>query len=134
MSSFTSPLVDRKLVGEFNAAGNQLYEVCEAFTYDIGLKGAPTQITVPVGFKTDFASTPKWTHFLLPPDGPWKKAAVIHDYMYHMGYDRFTADVVFLEAMIASGVAVAVAWIFFLAVRCFGWLFYQSKKDERNGY
>ena len=133
MSSFTTPLVDKKLHGVMNAKGLQLYEIVEAFTYDIGIKGSPSTITVPAGFKTDFASTPKWSHKFLPPDGPWRKAAVVHDYMYSTGYDRLTADVVFLEAMIVSGVNRAIAWLFFIAVRTFGWREDNSKKENYDG-
>jgi hypothetical protein len=39
-------------------------------------------ITVPRGFVTDLASIPRWGWILLPPDGPWVKGAVIHDFLY----------------------------------------------------
>lgn len=39
-------------------------------------------ITAPPGCVTDLASIPRPFWILLPPDGPWVKAAVIHDYLY----------------------------------------------------
>ena len=39
-------------------------------------------ITAPKGCVTDLASIPRPCWILLPPDGPWVKAAIIHDYLY----------------------------------------------------
>lgn len=39
-------------------------------------------ITAPKGCVTDLTSIPRLFWTLLPPDGPWVKAAVIHDYLY----------------------------------------------------
>ena len=130
MSSFTSPLVTKKLEGCFSEGGLQLYELTEGFSYDVSVKGKDTTIHVPIGFKTDFASTPKWSHRFLPPDGPWRKAAVIHDYMYSTGFDRHTADTIFKEALLSSKINPATAWVFYLAVRVCGWLYYQPKIAE----
>ena len=44
-------------------------------------------IVVPRGFVTDLASIPRPLWSWLPPDGPWAKAAVIHDFLYYtQGY------------------------------------------------
>jgi len=39
-------------------------------------------ITAARGCVTDLASIPRPFWILLPPDGPWVKAAIIHDYLY----------------------------------------------------
>jgi hypothetical protein len=39
-------------------------------------------ITAAKGCVTDLASIPRPFWILLPPDGPWVKAAIIHDYLY----------------------------------------------------
>lgn len=39
-------------------------------------------VTVPKGFVTDFASIPRVFWSVLPPDGKYAYAAVIHDYLY----------------------------------------------------
>jgi hypothetical protein len=37
----------------------------------------------PAGFVTDLASIPRpiWSFF--PPDGPWVKGAIVHDFLYY---------------------------------------------------
>lgn len=40
------------------------------------------RIEVPMNFVTDYASTPWFLWWILPPFGPYKFAAVIHDYLY----------------------------------------------------
>ena len=39
-------------------------------------------ITVPAGFVTDFASTPRAIWAILPPTGRYQLAAVVHDFLY----------------------------------------------------
>ncbi len=40
------------------------------------------KVVVPKGFVTDFASIPRLFWSILPPDGPYVYAAIIHDYLY----------------------------------------------------
>lgn len=60
--------------------GRSLWALYETLTY------RPSNdthvITVPRGCVTDLTSIPRPFWNLLPPDGPWVKAAVIHDYLY----------------------------------------------------
>jgi hypothetical protein len=89
--------------------------------YDVGEEGSGETITIPGGFVTDLASVPKLFRGLLPPDGPWAKAAVVHDFLYWsrgtcrdaLGriqrtriepYTRKEADDIFAEAMKVLGV------------------------------
>jgi hypothetical protein len=83
----------------------------------VGGEFSGESIRVPVDFVTDLASIPVPFRDWLPPDGPWAKAAVIHDFLYFTkgtgvfgGYryiDRLTpyvraeADDILLEAMVA---------------------------------
>ncbi|MDR7420027.1 MAG: DUF1353 domain-containing protein [Armatimonadota bacterium] len=79
------------------------------------------EFTVPAGFVTDFASTPRLIWAWLPPTGKYMGAAVVHDYLYVV--DRCTraeADAVFLEAMADAGVNVVRRRLMYLAVRAFG--------------
>lgn len=39
-------------------------------------------VTVPIHFKTDFASTPRFLWAFFPPYGKYTEAAVLHDYLY----------------------------------------------------
>jgi hypothetical protein len=56
MSSFTDDLLVKVLAEERNGLG--LFEVAEPFAFDIGFLGSGETITVPIGFRTDFASIP----------------------------------------------------------------------------
>jgi len=127
-------LLDRKIEGS-TRAGRSLWALSQplSFTSDNG----PTVITVPPGVVTDLASIPRWGWVLLPPDGPWVKAAIIHDFLYATGGDgkawdressitprkvltREEADKVLLEAMVNRNVGVFPRTIIYLAVRIGG--------------
>jgi len=97
--------------------GRSLWAVDAPLVYDDGAY----KISVPIGFITDLASIPRGAWNLLPPDGPWAKAAVVHDFLYATkgtgitsdgscgitkpgGYTRAQADKVLDDAMAATGI------------------------------
>jgi hypothetical protein len=97
-----------------------------------------TEIRVPTGFVTDFASIPRALWSLLPPTGRYGKAAAIHDWLYsHRVVDdvitpamftrgsrlvnRAEADRIFREAMRTLGVSAEMAWTLYAGVRVGGW-------------
>jgi hypothetical protein len=87
---------------------------------------------VPKGFTTDFASTPRFLWWLLPPYGRYAAAAIVHDFLYHRGVmTRTTADRVFLEAMGSLGVLLGVRYAMWAAVRAFGWMAWRANALER---
>lgn len=108
-------------------------------------------ITVPAGFKTDFASTPRWLWWLLPPHGRYSAAAIVHDWLYYRGtadhwcggccaghYEweldvryRAAADRIFLEAMDQLGVLLGVRRAMYRAVRIFGYRAWRKNALER---
>ena len=121
MSSFTTPLV-----GTFDDNMTR-FTLTEQFRYRIGSMESTEIITVPVGYTTDFASTPKVIQWLIPPTGQYGKAAVIHDYLYSTGlYSREKADEIFYEAMLVLGVPKWKAYSMFKAVRMFGGSHYKG--------
>lgn len=61
-------------------------------------------VTVPAGFRTDFASVPRAPFAYWLTGGAARLASVVHDYLLVQGFQRATADAVFLEAMRASAV------------------------------
>lgn len=82
-------------------------------------------LVVPVGFVTDFASIPRLLWALLPRDGSYQPAAVLHDWLYTEDVSRKDADDIFLEAMEACGTCGPVRRAIWLGVRLCGWLFHE---------
>lgn len=77
--------------------------VRQPLRYRIGV--SPHEVTVPVGFVTDFASIPPALQSLIRQNGPYILPAVVHDYLYwHQGCTRTQADQIFLLAMIENKV------------------------------
>lgn len=78
-------------------------------------------VDVPVGFVTDFASIPRpfWT--LLPPEGEYAYAAILHDFIYWtQDRSRKEADTVFRLAMEDFGINTATISTIYRAVRLGG--------------
>lgn len=115
-TSFTQPLILKKV-------GTRLWELFTAFEYHVGQYPSEDIITVPAGFKTDLASTPRPTWIIMPPDGEYTAAAIIHDFLYHIQTrTRLEADQIFLEAMAVLEVPWWKRKIMYRAVRSFGWI------------
>lgn len=81
-----------------------------------------TAVEVPSGFKTDYASIPKFLRSYIDQDsGKMRDAAVIHDYMYAVAlFSREQCDDYFKEAMRDLGMRRGKAWVAWAAVRMFG--------------
>lgn len=90
-------------------------------------------VTIPTGFKTDFASVPR------VPIAYWfygnraHRESVLHDYLYFLGdTSRGAADKVFLEAMKARNKNILVRWPIFLGVRIGGWVAWKSHRKRES--
>lgn len=100
------------------------YVLLEPLVWDNG----DQEIAVPIGFKTDFASTPKWLHWLWKPQGRYSKASVVHDFMYSVNwYTRLYADITYKKIMLHDKVKKVTANLFYLGVRLFGGSRYGTK-------
>lgn len=73
--------------------------------------------TVPIGFKTDFATIPNWIPFLRPKNGKWAKASVVHDYLCKQNISKSIADKIFYYAMRDDNASVFTAFVLWAAVR-----------------
>jgi hypothetical protein len=103
--------------------GTPRYRLIEPLVYSRDLDGDGLHVIVPAGFETDFASIPRMFWPLLPHDGPWAQASVVHDYLYERGTcSRFLADAIFRDAMAALGVPWYRRVPMYYAVRLFGGL------------
>jgi len=116
-------------------SGRSLWGVQREITYQTG--DDPTEIiTVPAGFVTDLTSIPRAVWSFYPPDGPWVKAAVIHDFLYYtkgtgewhgrVGISRLTpytrkeADDILKEGMADRGISSWEQGVIWTAVRAGG--------------
>ncbi|MDP2729295.1 MAG: DUF1353 domain-containing protein [Dehalococcoidales bacterium] len=117
MSSFTTPLVVSPLTD------GRRWRLVFPFGYDVGYEGSGDRITVPLGFVTDFASTPFPIWGIIPPWGKYGKAAVVHDYLYMVkARTRKQSDDIFREGMVVLKVDPVRVFLMYWAVRLFGWL------------
>jgi hypothetical protein len=80
-----------------------------------------TQIVVPAGFVTDLATIPRLFWSIMPPDGEYAKAAIIHDFLYtNNTFERYRCDQILEEAMEITGVDLWKRKVIYAAVRLFG--------------
>jgi len=90
-------------------------------------------LTAPTGFVTDYASSPRPFWSLVPPDGPWKWAAVVHDAAsqgalvtengVRIHLVKNVTDELFREAMSVppcNTVSPVKRWVMYRMVRRFG--------------
>lgn len=97
------------------------WELLEDLEYHVGSEDSTDIIIVPKGFITDFASSPKWTWWIVPPFGRYSPCAVIHDFLYRNGLrTRKECDDIFLEAMVVMDVPVWQRNLIYGSVRIFG--------------
>lgn len=114
MSSFTTHADVRLLE-------SRKVQLLAPFEYHVGSLPSTTVISVPVGFISDLASTPRFMWTIFPPLDRYSKAAILHDYMYKYAIaSKEYADGVFLEAMEVLGVPGWKRISLYLAVRLFG--------------
>lgn len=116
--------------------GRCTWRLTAPIAYDVGSVGSGETITVPAGATTDFASVPRFAWSIIPADGAWLKAAVVHDWLYRTRgtcqldgevyrtrpapYTRAESDAIFKEAMGVLGVGSLTKAIIYAAVRVGG--------------
>lgn len=84
--------------------GRSLWELAQPLRYASAVLGEV--LTVPSGFRTDFASVPRLPVVYLIMNDVGQPAAVVHDYLYRSGrVTRRQADSVLLEALRVLGVS-----------------------------
>lgn len=89
--SFTTPL-EGMLFVDHNDDKLKM-EITSEFSYYTHLVGGSKFfINIPVGFITDFASIPKFLHWLLSPLGKHNKGDVVHDWCYTVLREELMID------------------------------------------
>lgn len=125
MSSFTTPLVVSPM------PDGRKWKLVFQFCYGVKSKYSNDRITVPVGFITDFASSPFIVWSFIPKWGKYGKAAIVHDFLYQTKQrSRKEADLIFKEAMIVLKVAPWRVFLMFWGVRLFGWLAWRPQISD----
>jgi hypothetical protein len=89
---------------------------------------------VPKGFVTDLASIPRPFWSLLPPNGPYAQAAIVHDYLYWMQTGtKLAADETLKTGMQDLEVRPFIVNIIFWGVRSpFGDLAWNNDAKQRR--
>lgn len=94
----------------------------------------PNRVAVPHGFVTDLASVPRLFWQVLPPQGRYGPAAILHDWLYwQQSTTREEADQIFLVVMEEIEVPVAKRRAMWGSVRVFGGPFWDQNSRERRG-
>lgn len=108
--------------------GNRLWKLLSIIEY------APpgyNKVIVKEGFRTDYASVPRIFWIIMPPDGEYTLAAIVHDYLYHTQLrSRREADMIFLLAMRDLGVSWIKRHTMQKAVRIGGWIPWNKRAKE----
>ncbi|EBG1926342.1 DUF1353 domain-containing protein [Salmonella enterica] len=125
MSQFTTPAI-LEMLGHYN------WRVYEPFEFYISDDSSDV-ISVPAGFVTDLATVPRVFWSVMPPDGKYAKAAIIHDYLYDNALrTKKEADLIFLDGMAVLGVPKWKRIVMYLAVRIFGRGNYSKDQQARE--
>ncbi len=83
-------------------------------------KKGKSVVTVPAGFVTDFASVPRIPFVYARYGGRGQRAAVIHDYLYAVGYNRRKSDKIFQLALLDCNLPKSISYAMWLGMRIFG--------------
>lgn len=111
-------------------------------TEDLVWTGETDTIVVPAGFVTDFATSPRFLHWLWLPYGAYTRAAVLHDYLLDLiaaahrngtepPFTSRDADGIFRVAMRDLSVGYPKRWLGWTAVR-WGALFNPERAYGRD--
>lgn len=95
----------------------------------------PVRVEIQPGYRFDLASVPRGMWWLIAPFELSTLAPLIHDYLYeHKGRSqlcrltRRQVDRVFLRIMRHEGVGRTRRTLAYLAVRAFGWIYWDRHK------
>jgi hypothetical protein len=115
---------DKAAVGALDVGrfADRIYFLLKPITWKPNLGQESFQeVTVPIGFVTDFASIPRAFWSALPPDGRYTWPAIVHDYLYWTQMrSKEDADMIFKFGMEDLGVGTVVSNLIYNAVHSFG--------------
>lgn len=99
-----------------------------------------TLINIPKGFVWDLSSVPRPLWGLLPPDGDFELASLIHDYLYitKLKDRKFADNEILLWSKVVSGTNSKFSLrnldnqLRYIGVKLFGWVVWNRKQSDRN--
>ena len=101
-----------------SSRGRRMIELDEPLVYRLITKSFRVVCRVPKGFKSDLATIPRFLWPILPPDGDYQAAAIIHDFLYvQEEIPYWLCDVMFRHVMQISGVRLWKQMLLFWGVR-----------------
>lgn len=109
--------LDTHKVAEATEFRNAIWELHTSLVFESSVLGT---ITVPAGFRTDFATVPRLPLAFLVAGDRAHASAAVHDWLLERGMAPDVAAHVFGEAMKAEGVPAWRRHLMYLAVRWFG--------------
>jgi len=129
----SSIIVRRRVLGSNN---KPYYRLENTLTIELSDK---SHIFIDEGFIWDLSSVPRFLWWLLPPDGDFELASLIHDFLYihrkKLGYSRKFADEEMLKwSKAVNGTKNKVSvrnldnQVRYIAVRLFGWIVWNKRK------
>lgn len=133
-----------------------IYELVEAYTITLCVRGRYLHLYLPAGFRCDLASTPclSWL-FGFRPDGLLAVPGLLHDWYYRHGsvevrvavaYERgrwsapcgdgtrIWGDRMFRDLVRGMGGLRVPAWTSYAALRLFGWYAWRRNAKYRRAY
>jgi hypothetical protein len=112
-----------------------MYAVTKAIGWkpNAGLSEKFRPVEVPKGFVTDLTSIPRVFWSVLPRDGAYAHAAIVHDYLYwQQEVPREVADDTLRQNMIDLKVDSRVIWAIYAAVRHFGEKYWKANAELKS--
>lgn len=100
-------------------SSDSLHEVVTGFSFTVFFwLGNSVTIDVPAGYKTDFASIPRFLWWLWPPSSPKHlQASICHDYLItDTDWPRWINDIVFRKILALKGNSVLKRRVFYFGV------------------
>lgn len=117
-------------IGRF---ADKIYYLLKDISWSPNPGQTPKPVTVPEGFVTDFASIPRAFWSILPTDGPYVFAAIIHDFLYwSQTTSRDEADLVLKYAMQDFKVGNTTIETIYSGVRIGGGFSWQENARLKN--
>lgn len=138
----------RRLLDWFGSAA--VYEVVEEFSCAVNLSNGFWNLTLPAGFRSDLATTPRlsWL-FGFRPDGPLLIPGLFHDFWYRHGQvlvygergesrgvvvGKWTADLMFMDLVGEMSGLRLPGLVGFIALTLFGLPAWRANAKHRRAY